>query len=846
MQNISLSYSRWIENNVKLLFSILVVITVFFAVQLMGLKVNPSLFLLDKSYEGRVQMSKARTHFTGVGEQILVAAVTNKESIFNADSLNHVAVLSEAFRNLSLVTEKDTERLSTLAVDEKSISWIAAIKKDGITYKDKRTIEKLLKHYQLVFPELLSEIDYLDDLIIRAAPVVRIRSLSNVENIQLDGETLDIHDLMEEVPSVPADIAMLEREAYDNNLFIDSLISEDRKSTIIQIELSVDEEDSYKLQKMYAAVVEILDGIESEDSYHIGGSATYLAAITAIVEQDNNKFFPFVVLVIALLLYASFRRWQGVWIPLCIAVITLIWTMGVVSLLGFKLNIITNMIPVFLISIAVADAIHFLSSFNREAEKSTKTEAVAKSLDHLMMPMLLTTITTFFGFIALSASNLSFIREFGIFVAIGVVFAFILTLTLLPLLLPLLKTSQDAIKLSNQNSVLRFVDRFGLALNQMSASRPGLLFLVFSLIIIGAGWQGSRISVDNENIASFSKSTRVRQDNDALNAHFGGTIPVSIWFETESQDIMKTPEMRALVKDIQNRIASHDSIGYTLSYVDYLDRIHEVMAGDGSEQLPVDASQELIAQYFLLYEFGQGTEILDVVDYDYMNARIIALSYTDKGSIWQSIISDVETYAEDKLPEGVSLHIVGTGELQASNIPEIIRGQIISFIISVALISILMIVLFRSFVLGTIGMVPLISTITFLAGLMSVTGIPLDIGTSMVCGICFGVGIDYTIHFLSVFKRYFSEFDGDWDVSLKATMVAVCRPILINSFTLSFGFFMLFFSNYAAIRNLGILVACSMVFCALFSLLLLPTLLRLLKPKILTERLESFNVAVSD
>ncbi len=846
MQSLSLSYSRWIENNVKLLLSILVMITVFFAVQLVGLKVNPSLFLLDMSHEGRIQMSKARTHFSSTGEQILVSAVTKKESIFNSESLHHVANLSEIFRNLSLVIDSDRERLNALSIDEKSINLVSTILTDGIHYRDKRDIEKLLAHYRSTFPELVSDISYIENLVIRAAPIVKVRSVANVENIQLKGESLDIHDLMEDVPSSLAGIASLEDEAYDNNLFIDALISEDRKSTIIQVELSIDEEDSYKLQKMYAAIVEILDNLESEDSYHIGGSATYYAAITEIVEQDNNKFFPFVVLVIALLLYASFRRWQGVWIPLLIAIVTLIWTMGVVSLLGFRLNIITNMIPVFLISIAVADAIHFLSSYYSAVEKSSKSEAVGKSLDHLMVPMLLTTVTTFFGFIGLSVSNLSFIREFGMFVAIGVVFAFILTVALLPILLPFLKTPKSVIEVSNQNPVLRFFDRFALGLNKVSASRPSLVFFVFFLLLSVAAWQGSKVSIDNENMGSFSESTRVRQDDKALNAHFGGTIPVSLWFETESPEIMKTPEMRTVISDIQKRIESHSSIGYTLSYVDYLDRIHEVMAGDGTSELPKDASLELISQYFLLYEFGQGSEMLDVVDYDYMNARIIALSYTDKGSVWQSVIYDVQDYAESRLPEGVTLHFVGTGELQASNVPEIIRGQIISFIISVVLISVLMVVLFRSVILGMIGMVPLVSTVTFLACIMRLTGIPLDIGTSVICGICFGVGIDYTIHFLSVFKRYFSELDGNWDVALKATMAAVCRPILVNSFSLSFGFSVLYLSDFAAIKNLGLLVACSMILCAFFSLLLLPMLLRLLKPKILVERLESFPVALSD
>ncbi|CAM3960199.1 efflux RND transporter permease subunit [Pseudoalteromonas byunsanensis] len=837
MKSFTEKYSNFVLNNSKLLTSLLVIVSLFFAVQLLWIKVNPSLFLLDKTHEGRIHMDRARDIYSGSGEQILVGVVTDKDSIFNVASLEQVSALSKAFATLNLVTEKDTEALQALATDQQSSAQIDAILEHGVNEDDKFKLSKLLEHVRATQPQQLDTIHYLEGLLVRAAPIVRIRSIANVENIQLKDEFLDIHDLMETVPKNVEEARKLEQEAYENKLFIDSLISADRKSTMIQIELLIDEEDSYNLQKFYGKVVDVLNNTDSADSFHIGGTATYMAAITQIVEQDNNKFFPFVVAVIALLLFISFRSWQGIWLPLSIAIVTLIWTMGVVSLLGFKLNIITNMIPVFLISIAVADAIHFLTAYDKYKQSYDQTVSVVKSLDHLMLPMLLTTITTFFGFFALSSSNLSFIREFGLFVAIGVVFAFILTVTMLPLILPRLKSNQAQAKATSKG-LLNVVEKFGAKANKLSTSKPWLVLLALVVLIGTMGTLGSKVVVDNENIASFSDSTRVRQDNDALNAHFGGTIPVSIWFESEQKEILKTPEMAAFVRDIQAHISAHEHVGYTLSYVDYLDRIHDVIADDGQSTLPESATQELISQYFLLYEFGQGTEILDVIDYDYMNTRIIALSHTDKGTVWQDIIKSVSAYAEGKLPSGVTMHVIGTGELQASNIPEIINSQISSFVISVALISILMVILFRSFVLGFIGIAPLISTIAMLAGIMALLDIPLDIGTSMICGICFGVGIDYSIHFISVYKRNFAELNEDVNSALAQTMQTVCRPILVNSLTLSCGFFMLYFSDYAAIRNLGVLVAMSMILSAVISLFMLPTLIRLTNRGLPSEVIE--------
>ncbi|BAV75633.1 putative RND superfamily exporter [Pseudomonas chlororaphis subsp. aurantiaca] len=819
-------YAHFILRHKKATLGILTLITLFFCIQLLSLQVNPSLFLLGKDFKGRVLMAEARQHFSGSGEQILVGVVTRKDSIFNPESLASIKTLTQQFARLTLIDEDDTLRLQDAAVDAQSRRMVEQILVGGITPLDKNDL-KALSAYLATLADCPQDIrDYVADLAIRAAPVVKVRSLADVENIELDGDALDVHDLMNEVPADALELNSLAEEVFGNQMFSNSLISPQGKASMIQVELAVDEEDSRNLQRAYSEVLRQVNEIPSQDSYHIGGTATYYAAITDIVEKDNNKFLPFVVLVISLLLYLSFRRWQGVWIPLLIAILSLIWTMGLVSLTGFKLNIITNMIPVFIISIAVADSIHFITAYYEQAAEVDPEAAIEGTMHHLLIPMGIWSFTTFVGFLAMAFTNLTFIREFGIFVSIGVAFAFAITITLLPALLPYLKLPKQQLKKSNDNGFMLLVDRFSSAANRMSSHKPWRLLSLSLVILVATIYMTFQVRVDNENISSFSKSTAVRQDNDVLNQYFGGTVPVSIWLRSETRDMVKRPDFINALRLIEQRLKSHQQIGYTISPVSYLDRINELMADDMNPRLPANASEELISQYFLLYEFGNGSEIKDVIDYTYSSARIIGMAYTDRGTTWEAIIEDVRDYAATVVPKGVTVEVFGTGELQASNIPEIVKSEAYSFSFSFLLIASMMFAIFRSLKFGMVSMVPLTFTLAFIGALMLGLDIPLDIGTAMICGICFGVGVDYTIHFLSVYNTYATEPGTTHNEVLAKTVNSVARPIIINSLSLACGFAVLCLSNYAAIVNLGLLTAASMVICAVLTLILIPATLR--------------------
>jgi predicted RND superfamily exporter protein len=248
--------------------------------------------------------------------------------------------------------------------------------------------------------------------------------------------------------------------------------------------------------------------------------------------------------------------------------------------------------------------------------------------------------------------------------------------------------------------------------------------------------------------------------------------------------------------------------------------------------LPQDMSADLIAQYYLLYENGSGQEIRDMLDQNYLNARMIALSHTDQSSKVRAVVSDVREYAKTVLPADVKMQFAGFGQIMVSSTDEIVNGQITSLTMATVLITAVMILLFRSVLVALLGIVPLALTILINFAAMDVLSMPIDIGTALISGIVFGIGVDYAIHFLAALKRATAS-GQTLEQALSSTVSSVSRPIVVNSISLALGFCVLMASSYGVTSHLGVMIGATMVICALLTLMILPVLVKFFKPKAL-------------
>ena len=788
------------------------------------LQINATPYMIGHDHPSRIADHKNKKTFTGTGEQAFIAVVNKNGDVFNSFTLDLVKDLSEKFEAMSLVTASDRDFLSSLS--ELSIEQskeLQAILDKGVVKQDLYKLETLRN--QLANSGILTsdQIHSFDNVLMRLNPVKKVRSLTTMENITPTVDGIDIHPLMGRKSKDPT-ASELKKEVFENPLYIDGLIAGDAKATSIQVEFFIAEDDSPSMLLAYQAINEIVAKTNlGENTVHLSGPPMIASETASNMEKDNQTLLPGVLLVILFVLLISFGKVQGMVIPLLIAIISLIWTLAVMSALGVKQNIITSMLPVFIIAIAVCDAIHFLSDYYRHlpqnANREQRSLAAASAIKQLFFPMLITTITTALGFVSLAWTEVTFIKEFGVFVGIGVILAWVITIFFLPTMLVLWKAQPPKWGLLSSSNLDGGFTKFA-AISKYA--KPAIAATVI-LIGVCAVVISQTLKVDNQVIGYFEETSQIRVDDKVLNEHFGGTTPISVMIESSQVDAFKQADYVLALEKIENRLKSQDLVGYTYGLPDFIKRLNQALNNDMSEKaysLPESISAELLSQYYLLYENGNGRDLFDVVDRRYQNSRVLGILHSDKSSEVGVIVEDILSYAASVLPAGSKVSVSGYGEILVATTNAVVWGQVASLILASILITFLVMVIFRSPSIGMVVPLPLILTLLGVFTIMALTGTNLDIGTSIIAAISFGIGIDYSIHIISALKSSQSQTHL---ARIEDALSKCAKPILINTLALGLGFLVLTLSGYQALINLGYFISITMFLSAIFSLLVLPS-----------------------
>lgn len=830
----------WMLHRPWLMLALLLLITAAAVVALGRLEINSTPYMIDKSHPSRMADAENKRLFSNTGEQAFVALENPQGNIFNPGSLQRVAELTRAFQAIEMVLPGDSDKLRALAEDPRLQADVEAVLEGGLTPADQPRLAALKQRLAEAGELSHTQEAWLDSLYTRLVPIRKVRSLVTIENLLTIDEALDVHPLMPQVPTDPAGLAALRAEAMGNPLFLDSLVSRDGSATTIQVEFNIAQDDSPAMLQVYQAIVDITDKVQGDDRIYLSGPPMIAAQTASNMEQDNQTLLPAVLLVILLVLFVSFGRVQGVVAPLLIAIFSLIWTLGLMAACGVKQNIITSIMPVFIISIAVCDAIHFLADYYRNLppnpDRQARIDTAFAVMQQLFWPMFVTCMTTLVGFFSLIWTDVTFIREFGIFTGFGIFFAWLITIVFLPAIVILWKAEppRHGLLVSDR------LDRMIAALGHFARYGRRLAFGMLVAIVLCSWYVVENLTIDNQVIGYFEQDSRIRQDDAAINAKFGGTTPISIMIESDRADAFKDPAVIQGVARLQEHLRQQQLVGFTYSPADFVKRLHQVTQDTfAAEQyrLPDDISASLLAQYYLLYENANGRDLFDVVDRRFQSGRVLAILHTDRSSEVGALMRGALDYAREVLPAGMSVRVSGYGEVLVATTDAVVWGQVNSILSSPALIVLMVMAMFHSIRLGFVALLPLLFTLVGISALMALSGTDLDIGTSIIAAISFGIGIDYAIHVIAAMRHSPGSAQQATQYALRHTG----KPILINTLALGLGFLVLCLSGYQSLVNLGIFISLTMLFSALFALLVLPVFVRTRQQPEAAAQLEPAN-----
>ena len=688
----------------------------------------------------------------------------------------------------------------------------------------------LFKTDDVLNPGTLQRVKKIAKKVNRVKGVDKVLSLFDLKDIKGKDGAMIVNPAVKRIPKTDTAREKLRDEIRENDLVYGSVVSEDFKLTTVVAILKTTSEDAGLIEN----IKKIIDENPGDEMVLLGGLPFIRTQVMVNIQKDFKKLLPFGFIIMLLFLYFCFKQLRGVVLPFVVVIMSIIVAMGILPLLGWKIQIVTIMMPIILVAVANDYGIHLIARYQELAGHPidySKRDLARMIFSSLSRPVILTGLTTAVGMLCLYGHVMIPARRLGLLSAIGVVFALFASLLFIPAIISFLpKKALKTITSQNGRKVRKALfDRLLIFFGRFVSTRPRLVIIVSLLFSLIASIGIFLVKIDADPVGYFPKKSPIAIASRLIDKHFGGSQNVSVVFKGDIKD----PAIMKKIDRFEKGMKAMEEIGITSSIA----RVARMMSralNDSGEQMydKVPDTRNAVAQYFELYAMsGDAEDFEKMVDFPYEHAVISARINSTSTPVLNHAVEKIGSMAKDD--QDVK-YVGGFGLIFSDLARLIISGQVLSLSMATVSVGIMLMLLFRSVVAGFFSAIPLALSMMILFGLMGLFGIELNIATAMLSSIMIGVGIDYTIHFL---WRYREERRSHDPVSaVQITLTTTGRGIIFNALSVIVGFTVMLFSNFMPIKFFGFLVVVSISSCLFGAMILIPALCLVIKPKFLEPK----------
>jgi predicted RND superfamily exporter protein len=583
-----------------------------------------------------------------------------------------------------------------------------------------------------------------------------------------------------------------------------------------------------KSDELASALQEMLKE-QDFDEIHLMGKIIGQKAYIDIMQWE---FFTFSLISISILLIILFLAYRSVWgivIPLLTVLLAVIGSLGVMQLSGASLNMMTTLLPVIMLVVGMSDVIHLVSKYLEEVRaKHSKLEALRRMIKKVGVATLLTSLTTALGFITLIGVNMEPVRNFGIFTAIGVVLAFVVSIIFIPSIFLLLPKPKIA-RVRNAHGA--WEKKLGKLFIFLCRYRYRVL-VTYGLITIFALWGTSKLQFDYFLMQDLGEDQVLMQELRYFQKNYGGIRPFEMAIIPQGEYKLDDYEVLKELEKIEKYLREEYQVNQLLSPAFPFQYLNKVMRSGKEAYFKIPDNKDRFSYLKKQLETFKGREEwqqLIAVDgkMGRMYGRMI-----DPGS--REMLSRnaalKDFYEKNIRKEVLQYKLTGTPVIIDESGRQVSHNVIVGLFIAFGIIALSMGFLFRSVKMACLSLVPNIFPILLTAGFIGFAGISLNMTTAIVFTVAFGIAVDDTIHFMSRYRQEVQQ--GSTSLyALKRTFISTGKAIVITSIILLGGFGSLLFSDFLSTFYIGLFVSMTLITAVLTDLSLLPVLLLSKKKK---------------
>ena len=583
-------------------------------------------------------------------------------------------------------------------------------------------------------------------------------------------------------------------------------------------------------------VVSIVDPILSNYEIYYGGQAYVTGTMPAMIRDDVIILARIGIFIMAMVLLLNLRSLPGVAMVIMVIALSLFAMVGsmgwIYHLTGserFLFTLANTSMPIILLTIANSDGVHVISKFFKELRlKKDKRLAIASTMDSLLIPIFLTSITTIAAFATLTLSPLEPLFGYGVVIGIGIAWAWFLSSLLLPSVINLKHWNHKSSAITKPSIFEKIINRFG----KVVLTHPKYVFSAGAFFVL-IGLTGlSKIIVDVNMTNFFRPGTEIRDTMDFMDNNMTGTVDIRVRIEGDIKD----PKTLSSMRTLQDSMEKDPKVITSFSIANVVEQMHRTVMDDDPQYETVPVERDKVNNLFTMYSMsGDPDDFSSLVDYEYKVGLITAFSKVMTTQEIFDYVNKMTNQVKAVMDPALNIDFTGMIVILRDLVIMVVRSSALSIIFSLIIIGIIASIFFKRILWGILAVIPLSSAVIINFGFMGYFGIELSHITALLSSVIIGVGVDFAIHYISQYRRL-SKTIGTNKLS-RSVVDDVGYPIILDAGS-NMGFGALLFSAFVPIQYIGGLMVFAMVSTSIGTLTVLAALAELLKSR-LVKRDES-------
>ena len=675
-------------------------------------------------------------------------------------------------------------------------------------------------------PNTLESIEWLTEEAWQTPYSTRVDSITNFQHTRAIEDDLEVADLIADPQNLTSEeLAYAESVAQSEPQIKHRLLSQDSKVTGVNVNIQLPGKALTEVPEVAVFVRDLAAKLETRDpnlDIKLGGIVMMNNAFGESSMQDMMTLYPLMFLVVTISLWLLLRSFFATLSSVIVIILSAVVSLGVFGLSGGVMTGMTVSAPVIILTMAVADCVHLLVTFFWAMRQGqSKHVAMIESIRINMLPIFITSITTAIGFLSMNFSEVPPIAHLGNIVAMGVITAFILSISTLPALIMILPIRAKALTTDQeqQGSWPEKLSRFVVSKNKPLLWGMALVTVVFVAFV-------PKNQINDEFVKYFDESIPFRTASDYSAEHLVGPYSAEYSIKSGEEGAISEPAYLAKVDEFVNYLNGFDEVTHVFTLTDTMKRLNKNMHGDDLTWMKLPEERELAAQYLLLYEMSlpYGLDLNNQIDVAKSATRVTVttdnLSTNEVLALereWgQWLNQNASEYQFAAASTNLMFAHIGHRNANALVVGTVLALFIISMILMVAL---------RSFKLGLISLIPNLVPAGIAFGIWGLIDGQVGMSVSIVAGMTLGIVVDDTVHFLSKYLRARREKGLDSEAAIHYAFSHVGKALAVTTAVLVAGFMMLVMSTFKMNSDMGLLTSITITVALIVDFLLLPPLL---------------------